>query len=148
MEVNLTILNEEKALNEKKSRSSAPLARRVLIVDDSSDSLDVLRTALHRRGVDTVTTRRATEGIDLARDFHPDLILLDLESVPSDRLDLRKNYDDAARRENAPLILVARGRRDPAAAGGQHVVSKPYHYAPLIRKIEELLGPSEHQRAA
>ncbi len=140
--MNLTILNKKKAeLNES-------LARRVLIVDDNSDSLDVLRTALRCRGVDTLTTRRATEGIDLARDFHPDLILLDLESVPSDRHDLRKNYDEAARRENAPLILVARSCRDPAAAGGQHVVSKPYHYAPLIRKIEELLELSEHRRAA
>ena len=140
--MNLTILNQKKAeLNETP-------ARRVLIVDDNSDSLDVLRTVLRCRGVDTLTTRQATEGIDLARDFHPDLILLDLESVPSDRHDLRKNYDEAARRENAPLILVARSRRDPAAAGGQHVVSKPYHYAPLIRKIEELLEPSEHRRAA
>jgi DNA-binding response OmpR family regulator len=142
MEVNLTVLND------KKPQLNETLARRVLIVDESSDSLDVLRTALSCRGVDTVTTRHATEGIDLARDFHPDLILLDLESVPSDRHDLRQNYDEAALRENAPLILVARSRRDPAAAGGQHVVSKPYHYAPLIRKIEELLEPAEHRRAA
>ena len=142
MEVNLAILNK------KEMQVNGALARRVLIVDDSSDSLDVLRTALSCRGVDTVTTRQASEGIDLARDCHPDLILLDLESVPSDRHDLRQNYDEAARRENAPLILVARSRRDPAAAGGRHVVSKPYHYAPLIRKIEELLEPSVHRRAA
>ena len=142
MEVKLAILNQ------KQTQLNETLARRVLIVDESSDSLDVLGTALRCRGVDTVTTRRATEGIDLARNFHPDLILLDLESVPSDRDDLRKNYDETARRENAPLILVARGPRDPAAAGGQHVVSKPYHYAPLIRKIEELLEPSAHRRAA
>ncbi len=122
--------------------------RRVLIVDDSSDSLDVLQTALQRRGVHTMATRRATEGITLARDFHPDLILLDLESVPSDQEDLRQNYDETARRENVPLVLVARSRRDPAAKGGEHVVSKPYHYAPLIRKIQELLEPSEQRRAA
>jgi DNA-binding response OmpR family regulator len=141
MEVKLNVLP-------KKAPAAESLERRVLIVDDSSDSLDVLQTALQRRGVHTMTTRRAAEGIALARDFHPDLILLDLESVPSDEEDLRQNYDDAARRENVPLVLVARSRRDPAAEGGQHVVSKPYHYAPLIRKIQELLEPSEHRRAA
>lgn len=122
---------------------------RVLIVDDSADSLDVLQTALERRGVNTLTTRRPTEGLDLARSFHPDVILLDLESVENlDDAVLRKNYDEAAKRENAPLILVARASGDPSTQGSPHVVSKPYHYAPLIRKIQELLEPADKKRAA
>ncbi len=122
---------------------------RVLIVDENEDSLAVLQTALQIRGVETVTTRHPNEGLELARDFHPDLILLDLESVeaPHDA-STRRGYDLAAKRENAPLILVARtkGTKDPV--DGPHVVSKPYHYAPLVRKIQELLEPSAQRRAA
>ena len=122
---------------------------RVLIIDDSADSLDVLQTALERRGVSTLTTRRPTEGLTLARSFHPNVILLDLESVEDvDDAALRKNYDDVAKRENAPLILVARASGDPSTQGSRHVVSKPYHYAPLIRKIQELLEPADQERAA
>ena len=122
---------------------------RVLIVDDSPDSLDVLQTALERRGVNTLTTRRPSEGLDLARRFHPDVILLDLESVEDvGDTALRENYDEAAKRENAPLILVARASGDPSTQGSPYVVSKPYHYAPLIRKIQELLESADHKRAA
>ena len=122
---------------------------RVLIVDDSADSLDVLQTALERRGVSTVTTRRPAEGLDLAKDFHPNLILLDLESVEDQSGNsIRENYDEAAKRENAPLILVGRTKSETSSLDGPHVVSKPYHYAPLIRKIQELLEPSANRRAA
>ena len=122
---------------------------RVLIVDESADSLDVLQTALERRGVYTLTTRRPVEGLALAKDFHPDLILLDLESVEDQSGNaMQRNYDEAAKRENAPLILVGRTKGETNSLEGPHVVSKPYHYAPLIRKIQELLEPSADRRAA
>jgi hypothetical protein len=77
------------------------------------------------------------------------VILLDLESIEyQGDATMWKNYDEAAKRENAPLILVARASGDPSTQGCPHVVSKPYHYAPLIRKIQELLEPAEQDRAA
>lgn len=135
--------------NEPDQSLSDKQGRRVLIVDNSLDSLEVLETALRSRGVETLATREPAEGLSLARNYHPDVILLDLESIDG-RLDddIRKNYDETACRENAPLILVGRASGDPSARGTSHVISKPYHYAPLIRKIQELLEPTESRRAA
>ena len=53
--------------------------RSVLIVDRSEETREVLQTVLERRGVRTLAAGRTETGLDLARQHHPDLIVLDLE---------------------------------------------------------------------
>ena len=53
--------------------------RKVLIVDRSEENQEVLRTALERRGLRILAASRARQGMDLARAYRPDLIVLDLE---------------------------------------------------------------------
>jgi CheY-like chemotaxis protein len=107
--------------------------RSVLIVDPSEESREVLQTALERRGLRTFSAGEARRGLDLARRHHPDLIVLDLE--------LDDCGTDQFGENNTPLVLLGSLRRgDPLTAG--EFVPKPYHYAPLIRKIEELLEAS------
>ena len=72
---------------------------------------------------------------------HPDIIMLDLEI--DDQFARDALADDFQRRvaspsnTAAPFGQVARRVRQKYPAG--QFVNKPYHYAPLIRKIEALL---------
>ncbi len=133
----------------------------VLIVDRSEETREVLQTVLERRGVRTLAAGRAETGLELARRHRPELIVLDLESwdarVPPafDKADILPTLDEAGKmpalqgpgKMPAPqpeyephLVLLGslRGWRDRLPKG--EFVPKPYHYAPLIRRIEELLG--------
>jgi DNA-binding response OmpR family regulator len=110
----------------------------VLIVDRSEETREVLQTALERRGLRILTTSRSQQGMELAREHRPDLIVLDLETDCDPEV-----WSDSLGRQGAgerpPVVLLGNVRR-PAGRG--EFVSKPYHYGPLIRKIEELLEGS------
>ena len=114
----------------------------VLIVDSSEETREVLQTALERRGVQIFSASRARQGLKLARQHHPDVIVLDLEvkGGGADRLPARL-AEQAPPDGQQRLVLLGSLRRGKAVPSGEFV-AKPYHYGPLIRKIEELLKRS------
>jgi len=119
--------------------------RSVLIVDRSEETREVLKTALERRGVRTFSASRAERGIELAREYQPDLIVLDLEVDGSAADEVCAPFAEHAQGHHTPMVIL--GNLQCATAGSEagqagEVVSKPYHYGPLIRKIEELLSVS------
>jgi CheY-like chemotaxis protein len=130
--------------------------RSVLIVDRSQETREVLHEALRRLGLRTLQAGRAQKGLELARRHRPDLIVLDLDvdnataeqfaTIPCDACDAKDNdngADATCSPQSAPyqprLVLLGslRDLRERLPCG--EFVSKPYHYGPLIRKIEELL---------
>lgn len=113
------------------------LESRVLIVDRSDEARQVLRTALERRGVRIYEASCAEAGLELARQHRPDLIVLDLEAQPADQAALPEQFaDSAGPQEPALIVLGAIRRRDVPA---DRFIAKPYHYQPLISKIEQIL---------
>lgn len=51
---------------------------KILIVDDEPDILEILEYNLQNSGYETATASNGDEAIRMARQFHPDLILLDV----------------------------------------------------------------------
>ncbi|OHB65704.1 MAG: hypothetical protein A2V70_12540 [Planctomycetes bacterium RBG_13_63_9] len=117
--------------------------RSVLIVDHSQETRDVLQTALERRGMRTFSASRAASGLELARRHHPDLIVLDLELDDCQPDEVPLPFAEQSRADRTPLVMLGGARRDQAEFPEGEFVAKPYHYGPLIRRIEELLesGP-------
>lgn len=121
--------------------------RSVLIVDHSEETREVLRTALERRGMRTFAASRAAPGLELARRYHPDLIVLDLELDNSDPQALSAPFAEQSRTDRAPLVMLGSIRRRRTDLPEGEFVAKPYHYGPLIRRIEELLGTTPQRPA-
>ncbi|HUT12204.1 MAG TPA: response regulator [Thermoguttaceae bacterium] len=113
--------------------------RSVLIVDHSEETREVLQTALERRGLRTFSASRAGAGLELARRHRPDLIVLDLELDDAGSEDLPGGFAEQSCRDHIPLVMLGTVRRDAKSPPEGEFVAKPYHYGPLIRKIEELL---------
>lgn len=111
----------------------------VLIIDPLEESREVLRTVLERLGVQILAASQPRQGLALAREHRPDVIVLDLECEPPD---LASESGCAAEflAGDTPLVLLGSARRHATQRSGVEFVSKPYHYAPLIRRIEELLA--------
>ena len=53
--------------------------RRILVVDDEHDLLEVMSMRLGAAGFDPVVARNAKEAVDAAHKLHPDLILMDIQ---------------------------------------------------------------------
>lgn len=122
--------------------------RSVLIVDRSEETREVLRTALERRGMRIFAASRVQRGLELARRHQPDLIVLDLEVDDSAPEEICAPFAEHAQGHHTPMVILGNLRRlsdDSQDGKAGEVVSKPYHYGPLIRKIEELLSvPGEY----
>jgi DNA-binding response OmpR family regulator len=111
----------------------------VLIIDESAESRDVLRTLLERRGAMTMESQRPDDAVELADRFRPHLIVLDGESDHSAAGIATRDLCAAARRSDTPIVILGPLRLPSDSAANSQIVAKPYHYGQLIHKIEGLL---------
>lgn len=114
--------------------------RSVLIVDRSEESREVLKTALERRGMQIFATGRAQRGLEWTREHHPDLIVLDIEADTPGSGDFVAPFLEQSRTTPTRLVLLGSVRCGSSGSASREFVAKPYHYGPLIRKIEALLS--------
>ena len=108
----------------------------VLIVDSTGETSEVLRTVLERKGLKIFATSEAREGRALLRQHHPQVTVLDVESQQVDEC---REYDSET---GASLVILGKLPHGFGKTPRERVVAKPYHYAPLIRTIEELVEQS------
>jgi PleD family two-component response regulator len=119
-------------------RNSLP-ERSILIVDKSAETREVLRTALQKRGTRVLEANRAEEGLELARQHRPDLIVLDLEIDAENAETIPRGFGSESQEHHTPMVLLGNARRMWRNFPEGEFVAKPYHYGPLIRRIEKLL---------
>ena len=60
----------------------------ILIVDDDAANVDILETRLVAHGYDTITARDGAEGLAVAMERKPDLILLDVMMPKMDGIEV------------------------------------------------------------
>jgi CheY-like chemotaxis protein len=116
-----------------------PAAQSVLIVDRFSETREVLRTVLERRGVRIYEAADATEGWRLARLRRPDLIVMDVEeNATTEAAVLPPDADGNL--GSVPVVLLGSARRPKKTKSDQVYVTKPFQYVDLIRQIEGILA--------
>lgn len=113
-------------------------AARVLIVDRSRESRDLLSDLLARRGAEVLQADETDRGAALAAERRPDLIVVDDESSPS--RDSAARLAATAARNACSIVVLGTFRRSASPLPTDQFVAKPYQYGALIRRIEELLG--------
>lgn len=123
--------------------SSADAATRnetktVLIIDESEETRDVLATALERRGVRAFTASVPRRGAAIAREHKPDLVVFDIDSASSTPEQAIQKLTHDGNVENASILAIG-SMKFEAPVGEGEFVSKPYHFAPLLEKIEAFL---------
>jgi len=112
----------------------------VLIIDSSADSRQVFRLALENGRHRVLEADDAQQALDLVRREHPDVIVLDVEDHTQSDSSLHDELARSAQTSQTPIVVLATARRQAASVPGGVFVSKPYDYAPLIRRIEDLLA--------
>ena len=113
---------------------------RILIVDSSAESRDVLRTVLERMGAETIEARQVSRAIGLAHQSRPDVIVLDAEGDNAPSSEAVGELCRTASHSSTPIVVLGTQKRCERPLATGHFISKPYQYATLIRRIEELLG--------
>ena len=105
------------------------MAKRVLVVDDEPNIVDILRFNLEREGYEVITAEDGVQGLEMARSSDPDLILLDVMMPEMDGFEVCREL----RREDklTPIIMLT-AREEEAdrvmglELGADDYVSKPF----------------------
>lgn len=120
---------------------------KVLYIDDEPDNIDLLSRRLTRRGFAVMGATNATDGIALAAQWKPDLILMDIRMPGLDGYEAttRLKADPATR--SIPVIVLtadaARADEERArAVGADDYATKPVELPTLLDKIQKLLPPA------
>ena len=120
-------------------------AKTVLIVDSSEEPRDVLTTALERRGVRALAFPTSRRAAATARATRPDLVIFDVETELAPPRQALDAFAKDAELEETPIVAIGTARFE--APGGEGTfISKPYHFAPLLEKIEALLREADERR--
>jgi CheY-like chemotaxis protein len=117
---------------------------KILYVEDNEDNADILRRRLGRLGFEIVIATDGAEGVAMAGETKPDLILMDLSLPVMDGWEATGRIKAAPDTRHIPVIALTShamtGEREKAlAAGCDDFDTKPVDLANLLKKIRALL---------
>lgn len=117
---------------------------RILVVDDEPDLVTVLKIGLETEGYDVLTASDGEQGLALARQFMPDLLMLDLMLPRMDGYKVCRALKFDERYKKIPIfILSARSgetdRRLALELGADEFHSKPYNMRDLVARVRTRL---------
>jgi putative two-component system response regulator len=118
---------------------------RILIVDDETHNVDVLRRILGREGFTRIeSTTDSREAASMYVQHRPDLILLDLHMPNVDGLEVMGQLNEIAEASYLPILILSgdltpEARRDALSRGAKDFVGKPFQQEELLLRIRTLL---------
>jgi two-component system, sensor histidine kinase and response regulator len=115
-------------------------ARTVLMVDDEASYLEVLSDVLQMAGYRCLRAHDGREGLQLARERRPDLILTDHMMPRMTGVELLRALRDDEALAQVPTILLS-AIRPTGAELARRCLQKPIHVDDLQACIAELLEP-------
>lgn len=118
-----------------------PERKKVLIVDDEPDILDLLDSTFTRHGYRTAAALDGKDAIEKARTFRPDFVLLDLMLPEIDGWEVCRLLNDEFK--GIPVIMLTakclvEDRLLGLEAGAKDYVTKPIDMRELLVKVEKL----------
>lgn len=124
--------------------ASAAARPKVLVVEDEEPLLFTLAHSLKREGYAVVTASRGDDGLKLAREQHPDLILLDVMLPGIDGIQVCRML---RRDSDVPIIMLTAlgGESDRVAGldtGADDYLPKPFGMRELMARVRALLRRS------
>ena len=117
----------------------------ILIVDDSPTELHVMQQMLERHGYETVLAEDGEEGLRLAAERRPDLILMDVVMPGLNGFQATRELTSDPETAGIPVIIVTRkdqkvDRVWGMRQGAKDYVIKPVKESTLLTLINEALA--------
>jgi two-component system, OmpR family, phosphate regulon response regulator PhoB len=112
----------------------------ILLIEDDPDVRDLLVTKLGRAGYQVTATHRGDDGLRLARQLGPTLVLLDWVLPGASGLEVARRLRAGAATAAIPVVMVSahagqEHQRQARAAGILHYVVKPFGVTALLRLV-------------
>jgi len=116
----------------------------VLIVEDNEKNMKLARDILQAKGFKTVEAFTGEEGVKLAKEQTPDLVLMDIQLPGINGIEAFKQLRADAKTARIPVIALTASvthtdRSQITAAGFDAFVSKPISVKEFVATVKRLL---------
>lgn len=120
-------------------------AKRVLIVEDNELNMKLFHDLLEAHGYDTLQTRDGMEALKLARQHHPDLILMDIQLPEVSGLEVTRWIKEDEELRSIPIIAVTafamKGDEEKIREGGcEDYIAKPISVVKFLSTVQKYLN--------
>lgn len=116
----------------------------VLLVEDNEMNRDMLSRRLERKGFHVVVAKDGLEGVSMAGEAGPDIILMDMSLPGIDGWEATRRIKAAPETASIPVVALtahamASDREKALEAGCDDFDTKPVELSRLLEKMEKLL---------
>jgi two-component system cell cycle response regulator len=117
----------------------------ILVVDDELDTIELIQAAFKRSECIVCGAMNGHEGLQLARERRPAVIMIDLMLPGLDGFELCRRLRDDPMTARIPRVILSAcdssaDQADALAAGADRYVVKPVRMKALINLVEGLIG--------
>src|SRR5271168_5184519 len=120
------------------------MANRILLVDDENDFIELLQYKLAGQGYDFIVANDGVQALSQARQFKPDLILLDILLPDMDGLSVCEILKRQPATKKIPVIFMSALSSDvtkrTAAMQAEDFFTKPLDLERLVNRVRDLLS--------
>jgi two-component system response regulator MprA len=125
------------------------MKERILIIEDDEGILKVLRRALVYEGYQVDTALDGESGLNLNRDNHPDLVVLDWMLPGMDGIEVCRRVREVS---SVPILMLTaketlEDRVHGLDAGADDYMVKPFELDELLARVRALLRRTQVERA-
>jgi len=122
--------------------------KKILLVDDEPDILDLLRSILtlipNKKQIQLFTATNGKEAISAVKEIKPDLILLDLIMPVMDGFEVCEKIKSDRELSKIPIVLVSAYTSDINVERGEHCgaeqfIKKPFKIKDIANLVEKYL---------
>ena len=127
------------------ARGLAKAISTILVIEDYSDTRELLSVMLRRRGYNVIEAEDGVEGLLKAGWVYPDLILLDLSLPEMDGVEVARRIHSQSKLSQIPIFVLSAYlteavKADVRAAGCVEAFSKPFDAETLLGRITATLN--------
>ncbi len=117
--------------------------KRVLVVEDNKNNMRLIVKLLENRGYETIKAETGEDGVKLAIEEKPDLILMDIKLPGIDGLEATRRIRASGGDGKVPIIAItsyamAGDREKYIKKGFTGYIEKPIDPFKIIEEIEEI----------
>ena len=122
------------------------MAKRILVVDDDENILNLERTILEQKGFEVTGAQGGAEALKILADATFDLVLLDVMMPEVDGFTVCRKIKEDPRLKDIPVIfLTAKGGGEALAEGFESgavmYINKPFTANKLLTIVNTMLEP-------
>jgi DNA-binding response OmpR family regulator len=120
------------------------VTEKILVVDDSSDTREMMTKLLELESFDVITAEDGRIGFDTAKAEHPDIIITDINMPNLNGIEMIRLLRSEVDFSSVPIMAItAYGQnvaQEAVEAGADQATTKPIEFDSLIRGIRQLLA--------